>query len=75
MPTWSDSRRFHQTSIVEETSFPLASNYNNLDNFLHDIRLAVNQEKKYRRLNHLTSNEARYERSLERLSLQSFDVI
>lgn len=72
---WSDHRRYHQTSLTEETHFPNPANYTNLDHFLHDIRLAVNQEKKYRRLHNLTTDEARHEHQLERLSLHYDELL
>lgn len=81
--TWSDNCRFKPTA--SEPTFPQAHNYTNLDHFLHDVRLAVNCERKFRRTYNLLTDEARLNFQLDRIALQyddlfsspnfSFDVI
>lgn len=72
---WSDHKRYHQTSLAEPTIFPNPDNYNNLDKFLHDIRLAVLQEKKYRRHHQLGTYQARLDHHLDIISRQYSDML
>lgn len=69
---WNDHNRYRHTNINKPTIFPSAIHYKNLDNFLHDVRMAIRQEKQHRRL---MSESTRYELYLERQFDNTFDVI
>lgn len=72
---WSDHRRYVHTAINNAPVFPRVENYNNLDNFLHDIRMATRDEKAFRRNHHLATPTAREEFYILRQADILFDVI
>jgi hypothetical protein len=72
---WSDHRRYVHTTTGNAPVFPRAENYNNLDNFLHDIRMATRDEKAFRRNHQLATPTAREEFYTLRQADILFDVI
>ena len=72
---WSDHRRYVHTAVDNAPTFPRVENYNNLDNFLHDVRMATRDEKAFRRNHKLTTASAREEFYILSQADILFDVI
>lgn len=72
---WSDHHRYYTHQLDSSPIFPRPENYDNLDNFLHDIRMATRDEKAFRRNHQLTTPAAREEFYLLRQADILFDVI
>ena len=72
---WNDTHRYYTYPYDNPPIFPRPENYSNLDNFLHDISIAVHDEKIYRHNQQLTTSVVPKEFYLLRQSDILFNII